>query len=188
MKIVATDHHVVVWDPMGSYWDGALVRAAQANILTQEGAALLPVVPEMLRMSGASGYAKRSWGAGIPLDASAPRFTAPLVLYCDPAHRGLAWRARLVLDPSFPPSQHHEGTLRFASDGGQRIPQKATYSELGEPTPIRSLGPADPHGGWTVGGEGQVSVASEGHYGFAMYGYAPGLRVAWVAASTLLLA
>jgi hypothetical protein len=48
---------------------------------------------------------------------------------------------------------------------------------------LDTLGPADAHGGWTVGGEGVVSAPSEGHYGFALYAAALGLSVAWVAAS-----
>jgi hypothetical protein len=45
------------------------------------------------------------------------------------------------------------------------------------------LGPIDDFGGWTIQGRSQIHVQGEGCYGLALYGFAPGLRVAWAAAS-----
>lgn len=180
MRILASDHYVVVWDPSGENWDGGVVTATQARVLEERGVELLPVIPSLFVHSGAAGFVKRSWGSGIPLDTPTPRFVAPLMMYLDPEYRGVHWKARLV--PSGP---GREGMIRFAADNSQRSPLKAFYREENENALMtRNLGELDEYGGWTIGGEGLASFGTEGHYGFSLYGSAPGLRAVWVAATT----
>jgi hypothetical protein len=189
-KIQETPHRVVVWDPSDNFWDGAVVTQVVANSLHARGVVTLPVVPDMFRASGVGGFAKRCWGAGLPLGARASTHAAPLTMFCVPGMRGLAWVARLVPDGE-PPRAQYGGVLRFVADSGQRLPAVASYQELSSRdsgglqrnwSPA-DLGAPDAEGGWCVGGSGLVSVGQEGHYGFSLYGAAPGLRVAWLAAS-----
>jgi hypothetical protein len=194
MRVDTSRDHVVVWDPEGMYWDGAVIDGDRAGRLAQRGVVTLPCLPQLFEQSGVGGFSKRSWGAGLPLDSLAPRMVAPLTLYMpetgQAVHppRGLHWRARLVLDVRDgvrPPTKPlFDGVVRFTADSSQRTPNKCVYLEQGSRSfTARDLGPADAHGGWTVGGEGVVSAPGEGHYGFALWAGAPGLRVAWVAAT-----
>lgn len=186
-RILATDNSVVVWDPAGKYWEGALVDAAKARVFAMppHNVVMLPVIPDLFRASSVGGWSKRAWGAGVPLSTTAPRMAAPLTLWMDPKVRGMVWRARLVPDVGPRPARYG-GVLRFAADSGQRMPFTAAFRELTDhPVALEKLGEPDAHGGWTVGGEGVVSAPSEGHYGFSLYASAPGLRVVWVAASTV---
>jgi hypothetical protein len=189
MNVLTTPQHVVVWDPEGEYWEGALVDGQRGLRLNERGACTLPCVPDLFRMSSVGGYSKRAWGAGIPLTNLVPAMVAPLTMYCHPEVKGLYWRARLV--PDLQPQKslaaarpRLEGIVRFSADSGQRTPIKGGYQELTEkPIMVRDLKDPDKHGGWTVGGEGVMAFGTEGHYGFALYATAPGLRVAWVAAT-----
>jgi hypothetical protein len=186
-KILECAHYVVVWDPAGTYWEGALVDAQKARVLSAapHHVVLLPVIPDLFMASSVGGFSKRAWGAGVPLSTHAPRFVAPLTLFMDPKIRGMVWRARLVPDLGERPARY-VGILRFAADTGQRMPNKAMYRELTDhPVALEKLGEPDADGGWTVGGEGVATAPSEGHYGFSIYAAAPGLRVVWVAASTV---
>lgn len=184
-----TPQHVIAWDPEGEYWDGALVDSALAHRLSSaaRGVVTLPCLPEMFRHSGVGGYAKRSWGAGIPLDSMAPTLTAPITLFCQPDVRGMTWAARLVPDvrsDGRAVQGRREGMVRFSADSGQRTPSKAAYVEIDDkPIFLRDFGEVDAWGGWSIGGRGHVSISGEGHYGFALYATAPGYRVVWVAAA-----
>ena len=186
---MAQIQQIVVWDSTDDFWEGSLVDDTRAGQLSARGVALLPVAPELFKRSGVGGYMKRSWGAGWPLDSIAPRVVAPLTLFCNPAHRNIHWKARLVCDASVlakvEAGERFEGMLRLTADRGQATPFYAGFSpDPNEPVvDIRKLGKPDADGGWTVGGSGVASIPQEGHYGFALYGAAPGLRVAWVAAS-----
>lgn len=190
MQIVDTAQHVVVWDPEGDYWEGGVVDFTLARRLRTRGVVTLPVVPDMFKWSGVGGWAKRAWGAGIPLDSHAPRLVGPLTLFCIPDVRGLTWAARLVPDVRedggrVDKGRKPEGMVRFSADSGQRVPIQSAYNEVDERAVlVRDFAEPDAHGGWTVGGAGHVSIGTEGHYGYALYATAPGLRVAWVAAST----
>lgn len=197
MQIQETPNHVVVYDPEGKYWDGASVDHKLAARLRQRGAVTLPFMTDMLKWSGVGGWSKRCFGAGLPLDSRAPALVGPLTLYCHPDVRGLVWAARLVPDmrggavrqdsgmetrPSA--GVPREGMIRFAADSGQKTPMKGAYNELDEKALlVREFGDPDADGGWIVGGRGHTSVSTEGHYGYSLYATAPGLRVAWLAAS-----
>jgi hypothetical protein len=192
MQVQDTPSHVVAWDPQGEFWEGAIIDHATSRQLDSRARGLvsLPCVPDLFRHSGVGGYAKRSWGAGIPLDTMSPSLVAPITLFCVPDVRGLTWRARLVPDiradgREVPRgSGRHEGMVRFSADSGQRTPVKGSYTEVDErPVLMREFGEPDAWGGWTIGGQGHVSISGEGHYGYSLYATAPGYRVAWVAAT-----
>lgn len=184
MRIEDTPQHVVVWDPEREYWDGAIVTTAVAAKLRARGVVSLPTKADHWRLSGVATFAKRPWGAGFPMDSTVPRLIAPITLFVHPEVRGLTWAARVVPGSERVPGQRTEGMVRFAADSGQRIPMHAAYGELEERAHYASsFVDPDEHGGWTIGGQGLVSVAAEGHYGFSLYGMAPGLSIAWVAAA-----
>jgi hypothetical protein len=185
---MANKHWIVVWDPTNEYWDGSLVDGNRARQLEARGVALLPVNPELFKLAGVGGFAKRSWGAGWPLDYQAPRMACPLTLYClKEKDFFLHWCARIAPDPAIADKVDEggkfNGFLRLAADSSQG---SALHVGLqGEPSPIdiRELGRRDVHGGWTVGGNAIVRPVQDGFYNFALYGNAQGFRVVWVAAS-----
>lgn len=176
---------VVVQDPDGKFWPGAIVDAARANQLRPRGVTLLPVVPALFKLSGVGGYAKREWGSGWPMDETVPRMHSPLTMYCTTELTNFHWAARLVAAPEHGPGAKFQGTLRFAADPGQPLAMKVGLT----PDPARpsidvcKLGPPDVHNGWTIGGTATARVPGDGHYGFAIFGTAPGLRIAWAAIS-----
>jgi hypothetical protein len=189
-------HWIVVWDPRAEYWEGSLVDELRARQLEAHGVALLPCLPELFKLSGCAGFAKRAWGAGWPLDYAVPRMSAPLTLYLpradDPSTRTRAgqrlhWKARIV--PSDDIRGHvvegrvYEGSLRMATDNAHASTMHSGFAPQTPPVDMRALGALDAEGGWTVGGAGTCSPASAGFYGFALYGTAPGFRVVWVAAA-----
>lgn len=186
------EEQVVVWDPEGEYWPGALLKAPDLNqagqvvtgagladALAARGVVLLPVVPKLFRLSGVGGYAKREWGAGWPMSIGVPRNISPLTMYCTTDYGELHWVARLMGEGSC------EGSLKLVSDASQPNPLRAglTYDGVMSQVDLRNLGPADKHGGWVVGGRARVKFASDGHYGFGLYGAASSLRVVWAAVS-----
>ncbi len=176
---------VVVHDPEGKFWPGAVVDALRANQLRPRGVALLPVVPQLFKLSGVGGYAKREWGAGWPMDEAVPRIHSPLTMYCVGEHTKFHWLARLVADQRFGAGATFDGSLRLAADHNQPNPLKVGLAP--DPTrpsvDMRALGAPDVRNGWTVGGHATAKVPQDGHYGFGLYGSAPGLRVAWAAIS-----
>ncbi|GAC1475528.1 MAG: hypothetical protein PVSMB8_00050 [Vulcanimicrobiaceae bacterium] len=179
--------HIVVWDPLGhdkerGYWEGSIVDEARAKQLEARGVAVLPVEKQLFQVAG--GFAKRCWGAGWPLDHQQPGYLAPLALYLSRAEtlRGLAWLVRLVPDERF--KGKAEGSIRLAPHTGQGNPLHAGYTPEGVAAiAARELGEPDAYGGWTRGGRGLLYLGQDGFHGFAIYGAAPGLRVAWVAAT-----
>ena len=178
-------HYIVVEDPEGTYYEGSLVDPLRAAKLTARGAVLLPVEPELFRLSGVGGYSKRAWGAGWPLDSVHPLAVAQLLLLCDPEHPGLHWCARLSRSDAAQASEGHvvQGSLRIAADTSQRTPHNLRLIPGDSPIDAGKLGKPDARGGWTVRGRATLQCASQGHYGLALYGMAPGLRVLWAAVS-----
>jgi hypothetical protein len=53
----------------------------------------------------------------------------------------------------------------------------------GNAVDVNRLGKPDTDGGWTVYGRANLYTPGEGYFGLALYGFAPGMRVAWLAAS-----
>ena len=181
---------IVVEDPKGTFYEGSIVDSRRAAQLEAQGVTLLPVMPEMFELSGVGGYFRRSWGAGFPLDTPHPVMAAPMMLYCDPEHPGLHWRARIepsearaLVMASGDGLYNGQGGLRIAADSGQRTPHSSRLMPVGPNVDVTKLGKPDARGGWTVGGRATIQCASAGHYGFALYGNALGLRVLWAAMS-----
>lgn len=175
--------HVVVWDPEGTYWEGAVVEEERSNELAARGVVSLPCVPENFGLAGFSGYAKRSWGSGYPLDAQSST-ASPLAIFApgDP-HRSLHWAARLVSFADAPETR--TGQLRLAALSAYWTQNRGTVSEAGGASrnlvEIAKIGKPDEHGGWSVGGKARLDVPMPGFYGLGLYGAALGMRVAWLA-------
>jgi hypothetical protein len=184
---LSKNFNIVVWDPSGEYWEGSLVDGDRARQLSLRGVVVLPVVPEFFQHSGVGGYARRAWGAGWPLDSGYPKLVAPLTLYCMKTTKGIHWAIRLVTDSELAvrarSGESFAGVLRFSADRSQHTPFYAGITDDSKPRLVNDLGPPDAHDGWTILGSGNIMVPQEGHYGFGVYAMAPGLRVAWVAAS-----
>jgi hypothetical protein len=183
--------HVVVWDPEGDHWEGSVVDGANAPVLRARGAALLPCDPDLFRRSGVGGYMRRGWGAGWPLDHSPARLICPLTLWLTPVYRVLHWCARLLPDPRRIAEAQEKGLpdlmgfVRLAADSTQGQAHQAAVGAVAQPVDGARLGRADKRGGWIVGGETRISPASDGHFGFALYGTMPGARIAWAALSVV---
>jgi hypothetical protein len=181
------EFYIVIEDPDGSYWEGSVIPGQLAKSLEARGVVSIPFEPSLSHV-GNGGFAKRSWGAGYPLDYATPRMVAPLTLYCNKSFLKLTWRARIMPEEQLiervREGERLDGMLRFASDTGAPTAQVATISSKENPLLIRQLPNLDDYDGWIIGGTAEVNVVQEGHYGFALYGMAPGVRVIWVAAST----
>lgn len=185
-------HHVVVWDPAGEYWEGAIVDAVRVSELRAKNIATLPCVPEVFRFAGCSGFAKRSWGSGWPLDTVIPSLICPLTIFspANPTLRTINWGARLV--PSEIGRQRMlqgqrvaQGSLQIAAGEQRGSQMRAAVTDTDRPNAVQiaSLGNPDEDWGWTVEGRAVLHSSGEGCYGLALYGFAPGLRVAWLAAT-----
>lgn len=188
--------HVVVWDPSGEYWDGAVVGELRAHQLRALGVATLPVDAGLMQKNAVAGYFRRSFGAGVPLSPVIPQRAAMILLWTTAGQGArLFWRARLqatfqVVTGTEPGStslarDELDGQLRVVADTAQvgAYPQGFVAYDEGAVAYLRGLGEPDRHGGWTVGGFVQIGQQGEGFMGLSLYGAARGARLAWVAAS-----
>lgn len=180
---------LVVEDPTGEWWEGALVEESRKAQLEARGVVLLPVLPDLFRRSGVGGFHKRAWGAGWPVLPARPTIVAPLTLYCSASFAFVHWAARVM-----PSSEQYEriensekgviqGFLRFIADASQAIPNKAGCQPVVECDLSTLDNRTVQERGFIVRGSAKVSIPGDGHYGFALYGAAAGLRVVWAAAS-----
>jgi hypothetical protein len=185
------ENYIVVYDPEGEYWDGSLVNPLVKNQLEARGVILLPTLPSLFKLSGVAAYAKRSWGAGLSLDFPAPKLHSPLTMFCDQRYTILHWAARLLPDPSFlkkleagDPELLH-GFLQISTDSSQVIPGKAGVHPKNPNVDVRALTKQkiSKRGDFIVQGFANLRIPTDGHYGFGIYGYAPGLRLVWAAVS-----
>lgn len=179
---------IVVEDPKGEYWEGAVVNQEYATVLKSRGVALLQVEPHLFRASAIAGFFKRAWGSGWPLDALAPRMHCPMTLYAFKELQALHWAARIVPASQAVADQMAEGkgvgTLRFTGDTGQCVGFAGGIMNTGGCyIEAQKLGKPDERGGWTVGGSTVLQVQTEGLFACALYGAAAGLRVVWAAVS-----
>lgn len=185
-------HHIVIDDPEGEYWEGAVVDRARAGMLRGRGVIMLPYEPRLAKMSAVGGYFRRGWGAGIPLDQG-PKFHSPMILLVLQALPRVHWCARLIPDPreKMFPREHVKETmgrsdskLRLGLDSSQGYSNSGGgVSPIGVMVAqIKDL-PVEPdaQGGWTVYGECRLSVPRDGFAEFALYGVAPGFAVSWSA-------
>lgn len=172
--------HVVIWDPKQEYWEGAIVEGQQVGALEARGVALLPCSPELFSTTAFAGYTKRSWGSGWPLDSAVPIPVCPLaIFYPGEPFRLLRWKARLV-------GKSGQGVpLRMAAGVPMGNTHRPVLHDAGRTNvvDVASLKEPDAHGGWTVGGETMFNAGQAGFFSLALYGCAPGMRVAWVAAT-----
>ena len=187
--------YVVVWDPENVFWEGAIVDAVRVKELEGRGVVVLPCIPDLFSLAGYAGFAKRSWGAGWSLDMIAPRPVCPFSIFVPfDSPRVVSWCARLVPGPE---ARDRLEKGRPAADGLIRLSAGETRGNVFSPvltderdpgtafriTEFSKLGKPDERGGWTIYGRSRLHAAQEGCYGLALWGKAPGLRVAWVAAS-----
>jgi len=179
--------HIVVYDPKGQWWEGALVDEERARQLTSRDVVVLPVIPDLFKVSGVGGYHKRSWGAGWSLDSSVPRTVSPMTIYCLKDASAFYWAARILPEASFLEDMKEgkplTGFVRIVPDNSQAIVAKCglqaeQHVEINTLTKDKLVGDS-----FLVQGSAKISVPGDGHYGFALYGYAPGLRVVWSAVS-----
>lgn len=185
---MSTNKYVVVWDPEGKYWEGSLVDHAVAQLVRGRHGAAIPTDPELFAISGVGGYMRRGWGAGWPLEPTIPTSCCPLSLFLTQAHRSLHWAARIVATEEtrervMMRGLEASGSVQIMSYAGRSNMFKASVSPRKGVQHLRDLGPADKHGGWTVEGDAVVHPTMEGVATFALYGAAPGCRVAWAAIS-----
>jgi hypothetical protein len=182
---------IVVYDPKGEWWEGSLVDQTRAQSLQSRNVVVLPVVPDLFKRSGVGGYHKRAWGSGWSLDSSMPRTVSPMTIYCSKDLSAIHWAARILPEPGFLDIlQGNEekpallnGFIRVVSDGSQAIAAKVgllaeTYVDVRDLKKDQLV-----DGAFLLRGKAKVTVPGDGHYGFALYGYAPGLRVLWSAVS-----
>lgn len=178
---------IVLDDPKGEYWDGALVDEAMAKRLAGRGCCVFPSEPELHRKNAVCGFFKRSWGAGWPLDPTLPKAVCPTMLYVVPGFTFLHWRARIQLDAALlgdrltdvPPL---EGSLRLVNDTAQACTVGGGMSAVGDTVVYLSkLGQPDERGGYTIGGSARLNTVMENYHGFALYGVGRGVRVVWCA-------
>jgi hypothetical protein len=106
------------------------------------------------------------------------------------APKVINWCARLVPGDSARErinrgQEPAQGILRIAAHEQRGSLLRGSISEDGLRNAVDTakLGPLDPFDGWTVGGRARIFCTGEGCYGLSLYGFAPGLKVAWVAAS-----
>lgn len=173
--------YVVVWDPENEYWEGAIVDGELVASLETRGVAVLPACPELFAQAGFAGYAKRGWGSGWPLDGDVPQAVCPLsIYYPGEPYRSLHWKARLVGTPG----QGIPLRLAAAEARGNVIrPVLHDVAGKGNAVDVATLGVPDANEGWTVGGTTHLSVSGPAMFALCLYGCAPGMRVAWLAAT-----
>lgn len=183
-------NYVVVWDPEDIFWEGSIVDQSQALSLKARGVCLLECQPKLFKRSGIGGYMRRGWGAGWPLEHGHPTLFCPLTIQAGPMHRSIRWAARLLPTPS-KVSQARErgldltGMIRLTNDSTQSTSNQAAMAPGSPFVDARALGRTDNFDGWTISGSATIHPVQDGHYGFALYGSCPSVRVAWAAISVL---
>jgi hypothetical protein len=183
--------HIVVWDPDGEWWEGALVpEPEQARALAQRRVCLLPVVPQLLQASADAGYFRRAWGKGVALPTGGHGPLCPLSLYAVHDMHYIHWAARLTptadIERMPDDSLRLVGMLRLVPDGMQRGGFQAQLEGAErDKVDFSLLGPPDEQGGWTVGGTARIRQAIDAKACVSLHGSAmgarPQLRVVWAA-------
>jgi hypothetical protein len=190
--------HVVIWDPEGAWWEGALVPEVEmARHLRQKGVCLLPVVPGLLRVAADAGYTKRAWGKGWALQTGGHQPLCPMSLFAMHDVHYLHWAARLM--PTADTEQWGNedrvgvgfykpirGSIGLVPDGTQ-IGAFQGAIEGADRVDFANLGAPDEAGGWTVGGTCLIRQLQDAKVAVSLHGSAVGkhaqLRVVWGALS-----
>lgn len=181
------EHHVVVFDPTGEYWEGAVVGPGPAQLINQRGGVAIPADPAMFAVSGIGAFCKRAWGSGWAADHSTPRQYAPVAMYLMKEHRIVHWAAKLVPDARFADAAEgitSPAALTIAATPPRGNLLTAPITPRTQPVRLRDLGPAK-DGGWIVRGNAFMNVAAEGAHGFSLYGGGGAFRVAWLAVGAI---
>lgn len=175
----------VVWDPEGKLLDRTTFDDARhARAVTQARARGVVFLPELAESANpVEGVFVRHWGRGAVFDTLAPRRVCPMLNYVTPQMTKLHWVARLMpleLDERHLPKQ---GILRIAAYPGQRGTISGGIAAGHEGVDTMQIGSRDAFGGWTVGGEANISTTMEGYLATSLYGACSGFRVMWSAVS-----
>jgi len=199
---------IVVEDPKGEFWEGALVDEMNAQALRAREVVLLPVIPDLFRRSGVGGFHKRAWGSGWSVDHFSPRVICPLTMYCaqytDENHRALSqlnWAAKIVLTDEIKARLkigHPDllpGFLKITSDASQFSPFKAGVVPKTDRDDRVGDRPAEllfkdlvtykqkEDGMLVLTGKATLTIPGDGYYGFGLYAMGTGLKVVWLAVS-----
>lgn len=185
------NQYIVIHDPCGGFWEGAVIDQRQAHQLKQSGVSVLPVNPNLFRINGAAGFVKRAWGSGWTLENTIPAALCPLVMFVVPEQQVINFAVRLVptqealeMMDSKESKWSPSGRLRLVTDTSQHGVATGGLASLPETTlDIDSLVYDEDTLGWTMYGKASLNALGEGYYGFALYGYVPGMKVAWFAMS-----
>lgn len=187
------EYEVVVHDPSGKYWDGSLVLTASSGMLRSEGGITLPIDAKQVTQGGASGWYKRAWGAGWPLDYPTPQLACRMLLSVPQGESVVHWAAMLMAGPDVLKmieepnklSMLGHGTVSLTSDQQQSL-LTGTYAPGTQPVSLKALEKELKAGKGTciVRGQGSFRAERAGVHGFAVFGSMPGMRVAWAAVSS----
>jgi hypothetical protein len=176
---------ISVWDPSGEIIDGTLFDPQTASQKAAHGVVMLSTDVGVHRDHAHGAFAKRSWGTGLPADdLPGMRYFAPIALYGEPNHTKLSWAARIRPVAASDVSGALigiNGQCSLHPLAGQRGGMQLAYAVNEMPLALTALGPPDEHGGWTLKGTANVTIAGPGFYAFALAGTVMGVRVMWVA-------
>ena len=150
-------YQVAIWDPKGDIWEGALLEDSAALALLGRGGVALPVDAAAVKDGGLSGYAKRAWGGGWPMDFATPRLCCRIAVGT-PAGTGkvIHWAARLLPTQEIARAatagemHKYSGSFHLAADSSQVGVQKCSVNNGTAPVTVAQLGQLDRHGGWNV--------------------------------------
>lgn len=174
--------NLVLSDPRGEYWEGALVTPEMARSLEGREVATIPVIPELFSRNAVAGFFKRSWGGGWPL-GRVPARVSPLILMAVPHLEVLNWRVRIRRGAGagdLPP----DALIRLVADGTQVLATTSGFSAMeGGHKHLARIGEADSADGWTLGGEIRISPPTDTYLAMSLYGFGPGYLVEWAAVS-----
>jgi len=183
-------HHVIVWDPKNEFWEGGLIDEAALGHLKARDAVTLPIDPKDIELGGMTGYVKRGWGAGWPMDYSIPRMGCRMAIAAKSgSSQILHWVARAYPNNELREAAENnqmyrfDGSVQLVSDTSQVGAVGGTFITRSPAIKVRDLGSVDRYGGWTIRGQGEFGAMQDGVFGFALYGAIVGLRVAWCALS-----
>ncbi len=176
--------HVVVWDPAlpsgvapGMLMNGGTNDFAAAR---RRGVALLPVHPELVRLTAAGLVHVQGYGTGALFNRNHGEYGCPLLLLARPAAPYVHWAARIA-----PKRERLAGTLRILVNPDQPASLRGKVTPIGEgAVDLARLAQQEPdaYGGYTVGGVVQLRVG-EGYVGLCLHAVATGCRVLWAAAT-----
>ena len=180
--------NLVVWDPAGQYWEGALVSESESPALIARNVVLLPVRPHLFARAAIAGYFRRAWGSGWPIGSERPTMHCPMVIYALKEFRTIHWTARLVPEskgvPAMLAERRMQGGLKYTSDSGQLVGLSGGFATSDscyiDPS---QLGNIDEYGGWTKSGSASLQVTNDGLFTSAFFGSIPGVAIAWAAIS-----